>query len=123
MFNRLIAIVGQWARTWDADRIRVASAEGRWLRLSIGESVIIQSRIWKIEDRQLIGAGSNVDDRSKIIVQYQLVDEHEPFEAAVLRVDLTNPQCRSVLDWTIAGGAAEYLFDEDIDVVDGKKLA
>ena len=76
-----------------------------------------------IEDRQLIDDGSTGQQRSRIIVQYHLVEEHEPFDAAALRVDLEYPHGRSELTWTIAGGASEVLFDEDIDVVDRSKLA
>ncbi len=61
----LIRRLKQWLV---ADRVRVSSETGHWLTLQVGQRVIWDDRLWKIDRRQVI------DGTQPVGVSYHLVE-------------------------------------------------
>lgn len=51
-----------------ADRVRISPQAGQWLTLQVGQRVIWNDRLWKIDDRQV------VDVNRRLGVSYHLVE-------------------------------------------------
>lgn len=117
MFPWLCKFIRDLRQCWQIDRIRVASSEGKWLRLAIGSHLIIRDNLWTIAARRSIISALDGDDPMGIIMQYRLIDVHEPSMSAVLRIHWNCQNRRGVMNWKQVDLEDEELCDDDIQVV------
>ena len=70
---------GSWrrlAKGWlSVDRIRIASSEGRWLSLQIGDRVLIRQQLWVVSNRQICDAIDECLADNKASLLYTLTSD------------------------------------------------
>ncbi|MFO0977800.1 MAG: hypothetical protein U0996_15460 [Planctomycetaceae bacterium] len=118
VFKALARSMSQW---WHADRIRVASSEGRLLRIRTGQRVLILGRMWNVESsniEQTEVAEPNATQGRVLLIQLRNCDSTDAVQTAILEVTVPPTDAtgfaRTTAILTTGNGSQSPVTDGDI---------
>jgi hypothetical protein len=108
-----VAILRDFAwRWWVEDRIRVSPTAGHWLRLQVGDTILIREMLFEILDRTTMISGNSSKLQLQLRSCYDLTTSH-----AVLCIVLDGPKLQFVSARLTVSGEMIELFEEDAVIV------